>query len=526
MYNGKYSFFLGDKMKAYIYQRISTVGQKQGGGLDRQHELTHSYATSNGLDIQLDSFQDIASGYHGKQMNGRLGVFLDAIKSGKVETPAALVVESLDRLGREHTMDALPRLMDIVNSGIEIHEVSTGVVYNRVDTHKLHIAIAVMERAHNESKVKALRATQAHKRAFEQAADTGKIISKQVPAWLTVTNGKVELIPERAALVQRIFDLYNAGAGGTAIANIFRSEDIPYMVDSINRHKHPPIWNEVRIMNIIKSTATYGTFTSKSNNQIIYDYFPAVIDINTYNRAQAIRKQRTTKRTKTITLRNIFTGMLVCGSCGFPYHPNISTTTVNGIKTPIDYLRCSGKATFGNCKAKSYKLKDTETVLLNWFRSIRLEQLSVDHSNELLQKKAEITQLNEQANNLLELLTTGNKRVIEKFEAIEKQLAQAERDLVTLNESNIKPSINRIEASKAIDQNNTELRRLVNIELQRVIEKIVIYTDHPQNVLFSIHFKNKNFSTKYITGKRSQVKSAKPESELPIGWHTLASNIE
>lgn len=506
-------------MKAYIYSRISSTGQKKGDGLDRQQALTHAYATALKLDIQLDSFQDIASGYHGKQMQGRLGVFLDAIKTGKVESPAALVVESLDRLGREHTMDALPRLMDIVNSGIEVHEVSTGVVYNRVDTHKLHIAIAVMERAHNESKVKALRATQAHKRAKERAMETGKIITKSVPVWMEVKDNEIVLIPERAELIKRIFRMYLGGAGGTTIANTFRDENVEYLVSAIKRHKHTPQWTETRIMNIIKSTASYGAFTSTTTKEMIYDYFPAVITIDTFNQAQQIRKQRTTKRTKTHKLRNIFTGMLVCGCCRHPYHPNVSSTTVNKVKVKVDYLRCGGKATFGNCVGKAIKLVETETLILNWFRSLRLDRLSVDYSDSITSKQAEITKLNEQADNLLDLLATGNRRVKEKYEQIEIALDKAKQELMLLDQNNIKPTMTRIDAREALNQENLELRRVVNLELQRVIEKIVVNTDDKDATLFSIHFKNKNFLPRHIYGVRGNIRNAKPDSELHVGWH-------
>ncbi|MEM6230128.1 recombinase family protein [Shewanella scandinavica] len=514
-------------MKAYIYSRISTKTQKKGDGLDRQLELTHSYANAIGLEIQLDSFQDIASGYHGRQMQGRLGVFLDAIKTGKVDTPAALVVESLDRLGREHTMDALPRLMDIINSGVEVHEVSTGIVYNREDTHKIHIAIAVMERAHNESKVKALRAKQAYKTAKQKASDTGKVITSLVPVWMEVKNEKIELIPERAALVKRIFEMYINGCGGGVIAKTLSSEKIEYPVYRENLHKHKPTWNEQRIVKIIKSPSTYGAFISSieaHKDSIIYDYYPAVIDIDTFNKAQQIRINRTRTKTKTHAMQNIFSGLLVCGECGYTYQPNLSDTTRNGIKVKMLYLRCSGRVGTGQCKAKAINLPDTEFTILNWFRSLRFSKLQVDTRDEIADKKAQITLLDEQAQNLLVLVAKGNSRAIAMYEDIEAQLKQAKAELFTLEDTRTKPQLERIETKLALDHNNVDLRRLVNLELQKVITKIVI-ASNANDINFQVHFKNDKFGISEIKGQRKQLKNALADTELPSGWHTQAQQL-
>ncbi|MGI2177879.1 recombinase family protein [Shewanella frigidimarina] len=511
-------------MQAFIYSRISSTKQQTGDGLDRQIELTHNYAKSLNLDIQHESFQDIASGYHGKQMQGRLGVFLDAIKTGKVKTPAALVVESLDRLGREHTMDALPRLMDIINSGVEVHEVSTGVVYNREDTHKIHIAIAVMERAHNESKVKALRTKQAYKTAKQKAAETGKVITSLVPVWMEVKDDKIVLIPERAELVKRIFEMYLSGCGGTVIARTFHKENIEYPVYNIKAFKGKPEWNEQRILKIIKSTATYGALTSiqpHHKDHVLYDYYPAVITIDTYNKAQQVMKSRVKKKTKTHQMQNIFTGLLECGDCGSTIQPNLSTTTKKGIKIPMWYLRCSGKTGGKSCKAKNINLPNTEYTILMWFRSLRFSKLQVDSRDEITTTEALVTKLDEQASNLLYLVSTGNQRAILMFEQVEQQLQESKSKLVQLELQNEKPQLERIETKLALDTKNIDLRRIVNLELQKVIDKIVVNVVNKE-VTFSVYFKNPKFGTKYICGLQKSIHKAQPDEELPVGWHTDA----
>ena len=84
------------RVKAYSYIRMSTDIQRKGDSLRRQKELSKKYAEQHNLDL-VETLQDIGvSAYSGKNSKeGAFGVFLEAIKSNKIESGSYLL-ESVD----------------------------------------------------------------------------------------------------------------------------------------------------------------------------------------------------------------------------------------------------------------------------------------------------------------------------------------------------------------------------------------------------------------------------------------------
>jgi len=85
-------------MLYHIYSRISSTKQTQGVGLDRQEQLALDYAKRNHFEVANIS-SDVASAYHSKHMEGKLGAFMESIATKEIVVPCGLIVESLDRLG-------------------------------------------------------------------------------------------------------------------------------------------------------------------------------------------------------------------------------------------------------------------------------------------------------------------------------------------------------------------------------------------------------------------------------------------
>ncbi len=97
-------------MKAYSYLRFSTPEQIKGDSTRRQKDGAKKYAEEHGLDLDEKlTFQDLGvSALHGKNAEtGALGVFLQAVREGRVEKGSYLLVESLDRISRKKARKAL-----------------------------------------------------------------------------------------------------------------------------------------------------------------------------------------------------------------------------------------------------------------------------------------------------------------------------------------------------------------------------------------------------------------------------------
>ncbi|OZA00931.1 MAG: hypothetical protein B7X99_02505, partial [Rhizobiales bacterium 17-65-6] len=78
---------------AYSYARMSTEAQLKGDSRRRQLELSKAYAIQHDLNL-VESLLDVGkSGYTGANVSdGALGVFLKAIRAGKVVAGTYFIV--------------------------------------------------------------------------------------------------------------------------------------------------------------------------------------------------------------------------------------------------------------------------------------------------------------------------------------------------------------------------------------------------------------------------------------------------
>src|SRR5947209_7088499 len=109
---------------AYSYIRFSTPAQALGDSLRRQAEAAKTWCAKNGarFDTSL-TFRDLGkSGFLGKHRSNpdrfALAAFLKLVQDGKVPRGSYLVIESLDRLTREHVRAGLMLLLGLIESGI------------------------------------------------------------------------------------------------------------------------------------------------------------------------------------------------------------------------------------------------------------------------------------------------------------------------------------------------------------------------------------------------------------------------
>lgn len=318
-------------VKAFSYIRFSTPEQARGDSLRRQLEGARLWCAEHGLELD-DSLRDLGrSAFKGKHAEfGALRRFLDFVEDGTVPRGSHLLVESFDRLSRETVLDAAARLFDLVRSGIVVVTLSDGQVYSeerlRNDWTPLIISITIMARAHEESRTKGLRVGKAWEEKRRRASQDGQAMTSIAPGWLRLVGGPrrghYELIDERAAIVRRIFADTIAGLGRRSITKALNEAGIePWGLGK----KRGERWHDSYVQKILGSPATYGEFESLglraggdgAGAVMIADYFPPVIDKETFYRAQASSKKRSAGSGRpSDTHRNLLRGLAKCGTCG------------------------------------------------------------------------------------------------------------------------------------------------------------------------------------------------------------------
>ena len=208
------------------------------------------------------------------------------------------VVENLDRLSRQTARAALRTLEDIIDEGITVVTLMDSRQYTAEGIDKdgisLILAILTMMRAHEESATKSRRAKEAFRASVEKARTGQSIVPLKFPGWLKpdATGKKYELIPERVAIVQRIFKLHRRGVGMDSIARTFNREGVPVFADGKR-------WYGTYILKTLCNRAVLGELHPHEREyrngkrhivalKPIKDYYPRIISNKDFDRASAL----------------------------------------------------------------------------------------------------------------------------------------------------------------------------------------------------------------------------------------------
>lgn len=313
------------KKIGYTYVRFSTKDQEAGNSLRRQTEGAERYARAHGItlddtrlisDLGLSAF----SGAHKKR--GGLGLFLDGIQSGKVKSGEIIIVEALDRLSREHTLDAYDLVSKIIRAGIEIHSTEDEQIYTwkTLDEGAAAILSGKLEQARQFSKRLSRRVTS----AWMAKKETGTALTKRCPGWLRIIDGEYAVIPERAELVKRIFNESANGIGQSAIVRRLNEEGIPTFDMSGQgikvKKKKKTAWQASYVQKVIHNRAVMGLYqpkTKRVDDGVERLLYPPIIDAELFERALAARAARITRAggRRGNHYRNILQGVCACGVC-------------------------------------------------------------------------------------------------------------------------------------------------------------------------------------------------------------------
>lgn len=370
--------------KAYSYVRFSTPEQTRGDSYRRQTELSRAFAFERGLELdEALTFQDLGvSAFRGRNaVEGALGSFIEAVDLGRIPQGSFLLVESLDRLSRDTVTKAFAQLTALLGKGIHIATLQDGRVYtsDTLDQNfgELLVSLSVMYRAHEESLTKGRRVSAAWSNKRERARLNGHKLTSTCPAWLKLNAQRTgfDVLAERAAIVQRVFELTLDGVGKGRIAAMLNSEKIPTFRKSQG-------WHTSYIQKLLDSEAVIGTYQPhrldraggrrlrEADGDSIRGYFPAIVSEETFLRAREVRKtRRVGGGRKGRAFTNLFGGLVSCGVCGGPMHYVAKAENER-------YLQCSNaRRRAGNCRAPSWQYRAAEAFILMALREVDYRDL-------------------------------------------------------------------------------------------------------------------------------------------------------
>jgi DNA invertase Pin-like site-specific DNA recombinase len=388
--------------KAYSYIRFSTPEQERGDSLRRQTEAAREYAARCRLDLDEElTFRDLGvSAFRGRNVaDGALGVFLRAVREGRVAQGSFLLVEALDRVSRQAPWDAAETMRDIVHAGVNVVDLAdSDRVYNVENLRADHTAFIMMVlrfmRAHEESATKSRRliAVNESKRArARKDGAAGKPFTRMLPAWIlwSEERSEHEVIPERAQLIQDIFAKADAGWGQHRIAHSPNEQGVEPWGAGKRRASH---WHRSYVRKILTNSAVVGTFTPhralkddtgkrvRRPQEPIENYWPAVVDRELFERVSARVGTTTAPRGRNAGRApvSIFAGVLKCVHC--------DGAVVRITKGNTAYLVCSKAHARGGCKRQAVRYRDVESALRESVDTV-IEDAPRGHDTEELERE-------------------------------------------------------------------------------------------------------------------------------------------
>lgn len=326
--------------------------QRQGTSIDRQQALARKWCKENGVELSTTYEDEAVSGLHGDNVRtGALGEFIDDVKSGRSERDSYLIIEHLDRLTRMKPMQAVALLSSITELGVTVVTLRPEMKFTKEwDTMQLLQAVLHLDNAHKESARKSDLGKIEWAKRFTRARESGHHIGNRVSNWLTLDKiSGAYYLNEHIFAVGRIFELCLEGLGSTAISQALNAEGYR----TFNKGGR---WGTTAVITILQNKAAIGELALKDGGEPIPNYFPAVVDEDTFNTAQRnIKARKTGKVAKQSAEFNVWGKLVFCGACGSAMHI---------IQRNHRYLMCANRR-YGSCDgSKNVRLDESEDVLM------------------------------------------------------------------------------------------------------------------------------------------------------------------
>jgi len=389
--------------RAFQYLRFSTGRQRFGDSESRQIERFDEWCKRNDVypDTSLNLLDLGVTGFGRRNIEvGRLGAFLEAIKSGRVKPGDYLVLENLDRLTRDDIEEAVALFLRIITAGVNIVTTHPQEVIYRKGMPQMQLMFAVMElsRGNAESQRKSDFSQRAAKQNRERIAN-GEKIGGRGPLWLRFDKKRCEwvFIPERVEIVRRIYKMTIEGAGRLVVAKTFNREGIK----TFGKGK---LWSDRDIVHILEARTVFGehqphqwvegfktrktklgevTRWSKWRVPIgdpVPNYYPAAVSKGTYQQARkaiTARQSRNGKRSR-VAIGNLFgNGLMKDARNGEPIRHDVRNTQRNNGQGGDRILKNAAKVkTFADgAELPTFPVDAFETAMLKWLAELKASHI-------------------------------------------------------------------------------------------------------------------------------------------------------
>lgn len=505
-----------------LYERLSRDDEMQGesNSITNQKKYLEDYAVQHGFG-NIQHFSD--DGYSGTNLNRpAFNSLLTEIEAGRVGT---VIVKDMSRFGRNYLQVGFYAEMMFPKKNVRFIAVNNGVDSANPADDDFTPFLNIMNEWYAKDTSKKIKAV------FKAKMRDGKRVSGAVPyGYYRKPEDKQTLYVDEASasVVRRIFQLACDGMGATAIADTL-SEDKILIPSAYARQNHPEdcqctnyhdpyTWNATTVGYILNRREYLGyTVLGKTTRDnfktkrkrianedellVFYNTHEAIIDQETYDKAQRMRKRVSPRRNSEKPAHRL-SGLLYCADCGSRlayinskpkdgkiydsnqafrcsrYHNKYHSCTGHYIKaSTIEMLIYQATK-----RVSQYVLKDEKEFVeqLKAQYELQCEKDNTDDKKELLEAKRRMMDLDDLIKGLYENFTLGRlperqfNRLMTEYDTEQSSLEQRISELETATER-ISTKAVQIDKFVRLVKKYRDFEELTTPMLNDFIEKVVIH---------------------------------------------------
>lgn len=388
-----------------LYERLSRDDENQGesNSITNQKNMLEMYAKSNGMIPFKHFFDDGVSG----TTFDRKG-FQEMIAEAKKGNISAVVVKDMSRFGRDYLKVGYYTEVFFPDNDIRFIAVSNSIDSLQQNSSDFTPFLNIMNEWYARDASRKIQAV------FKSRMQAGKRVSPSIPyGYLRSPEDKQKLIidDEAADVVRRIFRMAVDGKGTTAIARQLEEERV--LIPSAYAAEHCPEnqhcknirdkyhWTPTTIGYILSKQEYLGhTILGKSvgvsykskkrkavpqSEQLVFrDTHPAIIDEDTWNLAQKLKK-KVKRNSSNGEPPHALSGLMYCADCGKPMNRHINITKDKAPRQSDYAFVCSGyRNHFDNCSMHYIKICDIEALVLD--RICQVSKYAIENEGEFIKR--------------------------------------------------------------------------------------------------------------------------------------------
>ena len=262
----------------------------------------------------------------------------------------------------------------------------------------------------------------------------------------------LEIVPEEAVVVRRIYSYYVTGRGFRSIANQLNKEGArtkkgnTFSPDSIREIIINPVYTGLVRYNRFEGWSEKRRRGKNSQPIIAEGRHEAIIDRATWDKAMAIFKGKSKAPKRIHSGENVLSGLLRCPECGAPMVVSRSQYKLkNGVKVCRRYYSCS-----------TFKGKGSSVCHANSIRADEAEAYVLQRLKKVLKHPKILADIVSKANSCL---SGGHKERVLEYQGLQKRSEELQRKKQKLMDVYDLEGMDRASLSQRLETLEEELRQ-------------------------------------------------------------------